>query len=161
MREQLAKRLYWVFRDNDTEMLMSPFFSLASPLSGTLEIHLNIQCPHFTLWLYNLTHIWAQLKLTHKSEVFRELMIKKTKQASESCCHRQRLPTAGFQPPPKTLLMAISTCPPFHIHSWEGRADRLTDCPPKSIFLFCHSLSPRWKPTLLSPKQNRFSISTP
>lgn len=35
--------------------------------------------------------------------------------------------------PLQTLLMAIPTCPPFHIHPWESRADRLAD-QPKSIF---------------------------
>ncbi|TMS17703.1 Rho guanine nucleotide exchange factor 9 [Larimichthys crocea] len=29
----------------------------------------------------------------------------------------RRLPTAEHPSPPKTLLMAIPTCPPFHIHS--------------------------------------------
>lgn len=56
MREQLAKRWH---RDAD-----EPLFSLALPPTGTLENHLYFQCPHFTLGLYNLTHIWAEVKLT-------------------------------------------------------------------------------------------------
>lgn len=156
-----------MFRDNETKMLMSPLFSLATPSALSVGIVLlkfatfsswgsGFSCNTYVSSTKPNTDVWYWILL----QVSCVLLLMTIKEKHP--CYRWGFNSAERPPPHlQTLLMAIPTRPPFHVHSREGRADRLTDCQPNSIFLFCHSFSPRWNPTLLSPKQNRFSISTP
>lgn len=71
--------------------------------------------------------------------------------------------------PSRQSSLAIATrLPLLHSHHPsqppEGSAAGPTDVSEPNALSLCSvilSLSPRWNPTLLSPKQNRFSISTP